>query len=176
MARLKPIEPTQATGRIKEIYDGPLKGKHFNIFKSIANSPTALDAYLALSGAMKHASLSAAEREIVQLTVGQANNCEYCVAAHTAIGKSVGLTDAQTLEARRGSMADPRHGALARFVSAVHEKRGNVSDADLAAFRGAGFSDASVAEVVAEYALATFTNFFNHINQTPVDFPPPPRL
>jgi len=177
MPRLKVVDPASSTGRAKEIFEGPLKGKHFNIFKGMANSPATLDAYLALSGALKNASLSAKEQEVVQLVIAQANNCEYCVSAHTAIAKGAGLSDAQTVAARRGSLKDDaKLDALARFASAVFEKRGFVSDDDLTKFRAAGYSDAAIAEVSAIYALALFTNTFNHINQTAVDFPAPPAI
>ncbi len=176
MSRIAPVNPATATGRAKEIFDGPLAGKHFNIFKSMAASPAALDAYLGMAGALSKASLSAKEREVIQLVVGQANNCAYCTAAHTAIGKSVGLTDAQTIEARRGTLADPKLNAIARFALALHEKRGLISDHDFANFQAAGYSDAHAAEAVACYALAIYTNSFNHMNGTPVDFPEPPAI
>jgi uncharacterized peroxidase-related enzyme len=171
MARLTSIEPASATGRTKELFEGPLKGKTFNIFKAMGNSPAALDAYLGLSGALAKGVLTPAEREVIQLTIGQANNCGYCVAAHTAIGKMSGLSEAQTIEARRGHLADPKLNALARFALAVHEKKGFVSDQDVSAFKAAGYGDGAVAEVIAVYALAIYTNYFNHVNDTPVDFP-----
>lgn len=171
MSRIAPVDPATLTGKSKELLDGPLAGKHFNIFKSMAQSPAALQAYLGLAGATGSGTLSAKEREVIQLAVGEANNCEYCVSAHTAIGKGAGLTDAQTLEARRGSLADTKLNALAKFSLALHEKRGFVSDADVAAFKAAGYGDAHLAEVVANYALAIYTNYFNHVNLTPVDFP-----
>ncbi len=175
--RLKPIDPATATGRAKDIFEGPLKGKAFNIFKAMANSTAALDAYLSLSGALNNASLSFKEREVVQLAIGAANNCGYCQAAHTAIGQSAGLTPAQTVEARRGTItSDPKLNALAKFTLALHEKRGFVSDADLTAFKSAGYTDGHVAEVVAGYALATLTNYFNAVNQTDLDFPPAPAI
>jgi len=176
MPRLTPIDPTTAAGRAKEIFDGPLKGKAFNIFRAMAASPAALDAYLALSGALSHGTLSMKEREVVQLAIGQANGCDYCVAAHTAIGKGGGLTDDQCLGARRGTLTDPRLDALAKFALRLHEKNGTVSDADLTAFRSAGFNDGHIAEVVANYALAVFTNYFNHVNATISDFPAVPRV
>jgi uncharacterized peroxidase-related enzyme len=176
MPRITPVNPAAASGRAKEIFDGPLAGKHFNIFKSMAQSPSVLDAYLALSGAVGHGTLSAKEREVIQLAVGEANTCSYCLAAHTAIGKSTGLTEAQTIEARRGTLADAKLNALAKFALALHEKRGSVSDGDIAAFKAAGYSEGSLGEVVANYALATFTNYFNHVNETPVDFPAAPAI
>ena len=172
MPRLPTIDPAHATGRVKEIFDGPLKGKHFNIFKGLANSPAALDAYLALSGALSKAGLSAKEQEVIQLAIGEANNCGYCASAHTAIGKMVGLSDTQTVGARRGTITDDaKLNALAKFALALHEKRGFVSEQDINAFKAAGYADAHVPEVIASYALATYTNYFNHANETPVDFP-----
>ncbi len=176
MSRIAPIDPAHATGRAKEIFEGPLKGKHFNIFKSMAASPAALDAYLGFSGAMGKASLSAKEQEVVQLAISEANNCGYCAAAHTAIGKMHGLTDAQTIDARRGHLEDPKLNALAKFVLAIHEKKGFVSDNDVAAFRNAGYGDAQLAEAVASYAQIVFTNIFNHVNNTPIDFPIPAKI
>lgn len=171
MGRIKPVDPATATGRAKEIFEGPLKGKAFNIFKAMASSPAALDVYLGMSGALSHAGISAKEREAIQLAIGEANNCGYCVAAHTVIGKGAGLTDAQTIEARRGHVEDAKLGALVRFAVAIHEKRGFVSDADVAAFKNAGYTDGNIAEVIATYALALYTNYFNHVNGTEVDFP-----
>ncbi|MCL4742920.1 MAG: carboxymuconolactone decarboxylase family protein [Phycisphaerales bacterium] len=177
MPRLPLIDPAQATGRVREILDGPLKGKHYAIFRAMANSPVALDAYLGLAGAATRASLTPGEREIIQLAVAQATGCDYCLAAHTAAGARVGLTAEQMLGARRGAIpGDPRLDALARFALALHEKRGHVTDADLASFRGAGFTDAQVVEAVVVFALATYTNVINHVAGTPVDFPPAPAL
>jgi uncharacterized peroxidase-related enzyme len=176
MPRLPVIDPASATGKVKDIFDGPLKGKHLNIFKGLANSPAALQAYLGMSGALNEGVLTPAEREVIALTVGEANNCGYCVAAHTALGKKAGLSEPQTVEARRGKMADAKLGALSRFVGLLGEKKGFVSDGDLAAFKQAGYTDAHVAESIACYALNLFTNYFNHVNDTKIDVPAPPKL
>jgi AhpD family alkylhydroperoxidase len=176
-ARIAPLDPATLSGRAKEIFDGPLKGKHFNIFRSMAVSPAMLDMYLGIGGAMKSASLSPKEQEVIQLAIAQAQDCGYCAAAHTAIGKSVGLTEQQTIEARRGSMpGDPKLNALARFALAIHEKKGFVSDDDVRAFKAAGYSDQQMAEVVGSYVQMIFTSTFNHLNDTPVDFPPAPKI
>ncbi len=177
MPRLQTIDPSTATGRAKEIFDGPLKGKHFNIFKGMANSPAVLDMYLAMTGALSKASLSAKEQEVIQLAIGQANDCDYCQAAHTAIGKGAGLTEDQTIEARRGSVpSDAKLDALARFAIAINEKKGFVSDDDLSAMRSAGYDDGAIAEAVASFALAVFTNYFNHVNDSEIDFPAAPAI
>lgn len=176
MSRLTPVEPSAAPADIKAIYDGPLAGKHFNLFKSLANSAAALNAYLAMSGALGKGAFNAQERELIQLAVAQANNCGYCLAAHTAIARGHHVSDERILEARRGRGSDGRPHALIQFVLALHEKRGLVSDADIAAFLNAGWTEAHLAEVVPNYALAIFTNYFNHLNQTPIDFPQAPAI
>lgn len=176
MPRLNIVDPATATGRVKEIFDGPLEGKHFNIFKGMANSAAGIDAYLALAGALGNAALTDAEREVVALAIAEANECDYCAAAHTALGKMAGLTDPQTVEARKGHLGDARLDALAKFALRLHEKKGFVSDEDLKTFKEAGYTDGHVVEVIATYALNLFTNYFNHVNQTDVDFPSAPAI
>src|SRR5690606_38979374 len=103
--------------------------------------------------------------------------CDYCQAAHTHIGKGAGLSEAQTIAARTGGdLGDAKLNAVAKFATALHEKRGSVSDADLTAFKSAGYTDGHIAELVASAALATYTNFFNLTNQTVVDLPTPPKV
>lgn len=177
MPRLKVIDPDKAEGRAKELFDGPLKTKRLNIFKGMANAPAALDAYLAFSGALSKGQLSAAERELIALAIAEANSCDYCRAAHTAIGKGAGLSDAETVAARRGAIeSNKRQDAIVKFALKLHEKRGSVSDQDLKEFRAAGFDDQHITEVVGNYALNVFTNYFNHVNDTAVDFPTPAPL
>ena len=65
MARITPVDPATVTGKSKELLDGPLAGKHFNIFRSMAQSPAALQAYLGLSGAVANGGLNAKERDAV---------------------------------------------------------------------------------------------------------------
>ena len=176
MARLQVVEPKQAEGKAKEIFEGPLKGMEINIFKGMANSPAVLQAYLGMSGALEKGLLTGEEREAIMLVVGEANQCGYCVAAHTMLGKQAGLTDEQTVEARKGQMSDPKLAAVVTFAKALHEKKGWVDDADLDAFRAAGYTDGHIAEAVANYALSVFTNYFNHVNDTDIDMPKPPAL
>lgn len=177
MARLNVVDPAHASGKVKELFDGPLAGKHLNIFKGLGNSPAALNFYLQASGALKDASLSDKEKEVVQLVFAEGNGCEYCTAAHTTIGKGAGLSDDQMLAARSGGdLGDAKLTALRTFAEAVHEKRANVTDEDIENFKSAGYDDGAIAEVIAVSALATFTNYFNHVNQTEVDFPQPPKV
>lgn len=176
MPRLNTIDPKTATGKAKELFDGPLKGKHLNIFKGMANAPAGLQAYLGMAGALGEGELSAAEREVIALVTGQHNDCEYCLAAHTHMGKGAGLSEAQTLDARRGEMDDAKLNALAGFTRALLEKKGHANEGDLKAFKSAGYTDGHVVEVIANVGLNFYTNFFNHVNGTEVDLPKAPSL
>ncbi|MCW5755817.1 MAG: carboxymuconolactone decarboxylase family protein [Phycisphaeraceae bacterium] len=171
MARLNTVDPANATGKAKEIFEGPLKGKHLNIFKGMANSPAALQAYLGMSGALGQGTLSPAEREVIALAVGQHNECEYCLAAHTMMGKGAGLSEEQTLQARRGELNDAKLNALAGFAKTLVAKNGWAEDTDIKAFKQAGYTDEHVVEAIANVGLNLFTNYFNHVNDTPLDLP-----
>ncbi|MFI4917746.1 MAG: carboxymuconolactone decarboxylase family protein [Phycisphaerales bacterium JB060] len=176
MARLNTIDPSTATGKAKELFDGPLKGKHLNIFKGMANSPAGLQAYLGMAGALGEGKLSAQEREVIALVTAQQNDCEYCLAAHTHMGKGAGLTEAQTIAARRGELDDANLGALATFTRSLLEKKGFADEGDLKAFKNAGYDDGHVVETIANVGLNFYTNFFNHVNETDVDLPEAPKL
>jgi uncharacterized peroxidase-related enzyme len=178
MPRLTPLDPSQATGETKQLYEGILGNlpKVINIFQGLGNSSAALKAYLQMSGALKEGALDAKLREQIALRVGQLNECSYCLAAHTKIGSGAGLGQEERLSARRGSGTDPRATAALQFVEKVVRGHGKVSDADVQAVRSAGFKDGEIAEIVANIALNVYTNYFNNVNGTEVDFPAAPPL
>jgi len=142
-----------------------------NIMKTMANSPAVLDAYLKFSSSLGSGVLTAQNREQIALNVGEFNQCGYCLAAHSTIGKSLGLTEEEIQSNRSGTGSDEKTNALMNLSRKIVEKRGFVSDQDIQEFRAAGFGDAEITEVVASVALNIFTNYFNHLAQTEVDFP-----
>ena len=173
MSRIETVNPSQATGKAKELLDGVKSklGMTPNLMRVMANSPAVLDAYLKFSGTLGSGDLPAKTREQIALAVGQANSCDYCLSAHSAIGKMVGLTADQILDSRRGTSAQPTTDAVLRFARQLVDKSGLVSDADLEAVRSAGLNDGAIAEIVANVALNIFTNYFNHVARTEIDFP-----
>lgn len=177
MARLPVIDPSDATGTAKEAFDGPLSAMPINIFKGMANSQAGLPAYLGLAGALGHSSFGDKEKEAIALVVGAFNGCDYCTAAHTMLGTKAGLSEDQTVALRSGSSTgDDKIDALATFTRRILDTKGYIEDADLQSFKGAGYDDASVVDVTVAIALNTYTNFFNHVNDTMVDMPAPPVL
>ncbi len=173
MSRIPQINPESATGKAKELLDAVKSklGLVPNMTRAMANSPAVLDGYLSFSGSLSKGNLSAKLREQIALTVGEANGCDYCLAAHSTIGKMVGLTAEQIMDSRRGTAVESKAEALLKFARRVVDERGRVSDLDLADARLAGLDDAALAEVVANVALNIFTNFFNHVAETDIDFP-----
>jgi len=173
MTRIQPVSYEESTGKTKQLLDA-VRGKLGvvpNMMKTMAQSPAVLEAYLNFSGALGGGRLDARLREQIALLSAEANGCGYCASAHTAIGKMVGLGEDAILAARRGEAADVRTDAALKFARTVIVNRGEVSDADLQAVKGAGFSDGEVGEIVANVALNIFTNYFNEIAKTDIDFP-----
>ncbi len=143
-----------------------------NMFRLIANSPQTLEAYLGVSAALGKGALPAATRERIALAVAEVNGCDYCLSAHTYLGKNLAhLDDAEIAANRAGASTDPKADAAVRFAARIARQRGQVSDADLSAVKLAGYSDAQVLEIVMHVAINTFTNYVNEVFATDIDFP-----
>jgi uncharacterized peroxidase-related enzyme len=143
-----------------------------NLFRTVANSPAALQGYLGLSGGLAKGKLSAATRERIALTVAEIDECGYCLAAHSYVGKNFAKLDDREIDANRdASSRDPKAGAALRFAAKVVQARGHVSDEDVAEVKRAGYDDAEVVEIVAHVALNILTNYVNEVAKTEIDFP-----
>ena len=178
MPRMNVIAVEQADGRVRELYAG-LKaaiGAVPNIYRGVANSPAALEILFGMGAKLREGGLSGAQTEAVKLIVAQTYGCNYCLAAHTLVGKKSGLSEADTLAIRRGTIADPGLSALVRFVNVAIQPAGRVSDDDLNAIRRAGFSDAQITDILMVLAQTVFTTLFNRVNRTELDFPAAPAL
>ena len=143
-----------------------------NLFLLAATSPQALEGYLGMSGALAKGALPAATRERIALAVAQINGCDYCLSAHTFLGKNLAkLDDAEITANRNGASNDPKADAAVRFAAIVAQNRGLITDGDFAAVKLAGYSDAQIIEIVQHVALNVWTNTFNNVFQTEIDFP-----
>lgn len=179
MSRIAPIDrqnPSAAVASQLAAVKAKL-GMVPNLFATFAQSPVALNAYLALSDAVTHGGiLSVKDRERIALAVGQVNGCDYCLSAHTLMGQKAGLSGDEVLAARRGEAGDVRAQAIISLARAIVSQRGLIDDAALEAARAAGLTDATVLEVLAVVVVNLFTNYANHIAGTEIDFPKAPAL
>jgi uncharacterized peroxidase-related enzyme len=173
MNRIDPLDPESATGEARTLLEAVEKklGMVPNLTRGLAHSPAALEGYLSLMGALAKGALSPRQREQIALAVAEANQCDYCLSAHSAIGGRLGLDEAEIRRNRRAESADDRTSAVLRLARRVVDTRGDVSDHDLQAARSAGLADGEIVEVVAHVALNVFTNYFNRLARTEIDFP-----
>ncbi|GAA1299227.1 alkyl hydroperoxide reductase AhpD [Planotetraspora silvatica] len=173
MSRLNVPAPEDVPAGAQRILDnvGTQLGFVPNMFKTIASNPTVLEAVTTLQGTLSRV-LDAKTRHSIALAVSQANGCSYCLAIHTYVAtKFSGMSGDDIELGRVGSSADPKRAAAARFAQRVVDSRGQVSDAELAGVRGAGYTDPQILAIVALAVQFLLTNFINNVNQTDLDIP-----
>jgi uncharacterized peroxidase-related enzyme len=142
-----------------------------NLFGVFAESPAALGGGLAIYEAFSTSSLSRAEQQIVMLAASEANDCEYCVAAHSTLAKRMAKVDPALVDAvrDRAPLSDARLDALTRFTRRIVEQRGRLADAEVDAFLDAGYTRAQVLEVLLGVGMKTFNNYVDHLAHTPLN-------
>jgi len=171
--RLNLVDPTTATGAAKVSLDA-VKGAFGmvpNMRQAMANAPVVVGALMGFWAALGKGKLDAKTREAIAIAVAEANLCGYCLAEHTAMGQSHGLSVEQVRLFRTGVVGDARLDAVVKLARAIVRQSGHVSDAELADARSAGLGDGEIAEVVANVAVNYFTNYFNHVADPALDFP-----
>lgn len=141
------------------------------MFRASANSPAALQSMWGSFGALGGGVIAPKLAEQIAVAVADRNACEYCLAAHTALGRKAGASADEMRAAQAGESADAKTQAALRFALKIVDTRGRISDADLQALRAAGFGDEEAVEILAHVALNIFTNYLNLAFAVPVDFP-----
>lgn len=143
-----------------------------NLFRLVAISPAALEGYVGMFGALGKGQLPLPTRARIALTVAELNGCDYCLSAHTYLGREVAkLGDAEMTANRNGGSNDIKADAAVQFAVRVVKSRGHVSDEDFRAVKAAGYDDAQIIEIVQHVALNTWTNYINTVAKTEIDFP-----
>jgi uncharacterized peroxidase-related enzyme len=173
MSRLPAVKTNGATSELKRsLKTSRLKLTEAPRFLQVmANSPASLRAYIRADAALVRGQLTPRQREQVALAVAEINGSSYSLSAHYDTGKRLGLTDHEMQLARNATAVDPKADTMLRFTQAVVLQRGEISDEDFHALRKAGFTDAQIVEIVANIALNIFSNYFNSVARTEVDFP-----
>jgi uncharacterized peroxidase-related enzyme len=175
MSRINTPALESATGATAEVYAQIKKtvGQLPNTFAVIgAHGPSALKAILQADGVLAAGSLTKQDQETIKLVVSEVAGCDYCVAAHSLLGKLTGLAPEVLKQIRAGQPTDnAKRDALARFVRNLVQTSGTISDEEFAVIRAAGYSDAQLVDISLAIAVTVFTNVFNRINDTTIDFP-----
>nr|WP_315217238.1 carboxymuconolactone decarboxylase family protein [uncultured Duganella sp.] len=173
MTRIALVSPADTTGERQQLLaqiQGAF-GTTPNMFKAVANSTAALKSMWGSFGALGGGVIGAKLGEQIAVAIADRNECDYCLAAHTALGRKAGATAEEMSAAQAGQSADPKTAAALRFATAIVNNRAQIGDDDVAALRQAGFDDEAIVEIMAHVALNLFTNYVNVALQVPVDFP-----
>jgi uncharacterized peroxidase-related enzyme len=175
MSRLPVPALNAASGATAEIYAQIRKtvGNVPNTFAAIgAYRPDALKAILQADSVLGAGNLSRRDQETIKLVISGVAGCDYCVAAHSLLGKLAGLKPDELKNIRdRKPTGDAKRDALIRFVRVLSESSGTVTSDEFAAIKAAGYSDAQLVDISLAFATTVFTNVFNRINDTAIDFP-----
>lgn len=173
MSRVPLINPQDTTDE-RQVLLGQIHaafGATPNMFRAVANSTAALKSMWGSFGALGNGVIPAKLGEQIAVAIANRNACEYCLAAHTALGRKAGASSQEMTAAQSGESEDLKTAAALRFVLRVVEGRGQIDDAEVQQLRTAGFGDEEIVEILAHVALNLFTNYINVAFSVPVDFP-----
>ena len=173
MSRIAPVldatatpEESEALAAIRSAW-----GAVPELGRVIARSNPLTRALLAFDRELGRGRFTGAFAEQIDIAVANENRCPYCLAAHTAAGRALGLDDRALADAQTGHAADTRHAAALTFAQAVARERGHLGSAELGAVRAAGWTDGDIVELVSHVIAATLTNYLHHLSEVTVDFP-----
>ena len=175
MSRISTPAADTATGASADLFAQIKKGIGSvpNTYAAIGfHDPAALTAILAADAVLAAGSLSKSDQETIKLLMSATVECDYCVAAHSLLGKMAGLSRDALRRIRAGEpTGDEKRDALIRFVKLLASTSGTIEKSEFEAIKGVGYTDRQLVEVSLAIATTTFTNVFNRINDTEVDFP-----
>ncbi|WP_193181214.1 carboxymuconolactone decarboxylase family protein [Nisaea sediminum] len=173
MARIAKVTADTANAEQAVLLDA-IKGKLGmvpNFLAVLAQSPVALNSFLGLHGVAGAGELDAPTRERIAIALADENACQYCLSAHTAIGRKTGLTDADMAANRDGGSTDDRAAAAVRFALSLNKNRGALTASEFNAVRDAGYSDAEIVEIVVHVGMNLLTNILAKSTEIDIDFP-----
>ena len=173
MNTLKPLKKEEASFETQQVFT-ELKSKIGmvpNLYVAMGVSNKLLSGYLSFVETLKSGDFSGKEYEAIALATSQINNCEYCISAHTTLGKMQGLSEAETLEIRQNTVIDKKLSALVSLVSEIISKNGYPYETTISEFLLAGYSKAAFAELIAIVTMTTLTNYIHHNGNFEIDFP-----
>ena len=173
MSRITTVTDDIAHNEQKELF-AAIKAKLGmvpNFLRVFANSPDALKAFLGLHHIAESGALSPATRERIAVALAQKNECQYCLSAHTAIGRKAGLNSEEIDNNRTGESQDAKAAVAIKFARSLVEHMGEITTAELQAMRDAGFSEAEIVEVITHTGMNVLTNILAKASRVVIDFP-----
>ena len=178
MKTLKALQANQVDESTQHVFEAIKQkvGMLPNLYASMGNSPQLLKGFLAFEDTLKQGFFSNKENEAIALAVSQANNCEYCLSAHSTIGKMLGYSENQIIEIRQGNVSDSKLAALTTLARELTEKRGKASPEAVESFLSQGYTHQALAELIGMVAVRSITNYIFSNGDFDIDFPKAPQL
>jgi uncharacterized peroxidase-related enzyme len=175
MNRLHTINVSEATGETAVLFAAITKavGMIPNAYVAIgSNAPHVLANVLQTGAVLKQGQLSGRELEAINLAVSETSGCDYCLAAHTMTSKMAGYTPEEIIELRKGGFkSDAKIDALVKFVTTLVSTSNTLPAAAVDGVKKAGYTDPQIVESILAVSAILFTNMFNRVNDTVLDFP-----
>ncbi|PHZ86527.1 carboxymuconolactone decarboxylase family protein [Paremcibacter congregatus] len=173
MSRINLVTNETATSEQKELFNAITDqlGMVPNFLKIFANSPVALRGFLGLHAIAGAGSLDTLTKERIALAVAEQNACEYCVSAHSAIGRKAGLSSAEIEANRAGTSQDAKAAVAVKLAKSLAEHSGAVTTSELLEARNAGFTDADIVEIITHVGMNILTNILGKASRVEIDFP-----
>ena len=178
MAHITLVTPDSAQGELKDLYTAVEQtfGTVPNFIQAMGHSPALLGGFLGLYGGLAKGSIDAATAERIALAMSEANRCDYCVAAHSALAHHAGLSADEITAARQGTSLNDHAAAAVKFARSVLDNQGQVTVSEIEAIRQAGYSDAQIVEIIGHVGLNTLLNHLGKATRIDIDFPRMPAL
>ena len=173
MARLTQVADSDASPETATLFAAIRRkiGMVPNLYRVAGNEPAVLSGLLSLNETLADGRFDPHTREAIALAVAGANACDYCASAHAAISTGLKVPPEAIDDHLAGQSDDPRLAAILALATVIIERRGKISDGDIARARAAGLTDADIVETIANAVANIFTNYLNHVAETDIDFP-----
>ena len=173
MSLISPLPKTDANPQVKEKLENIEEafGMLPNIIGVMARSEATLDMYMSMEGGLDSGELSKPQREMIALAVSQANECRYCVSAHTEFCSGLGLDTTDIIKSRLCEADNPKDQAMLDLAVSIVENRGQVSEEQVGEAREAGLTDSLILEVFSNTIFVIMGNYINHLARIDIDFP-----
>ncbi|WP_353147627.1 carboxymuconolactone decarboxylase family protein [Chryseobacterium sp.] len=158
------------------IFDNLEKALGFvpNLYAVIAYSRNGLERFLTYQNAKT--SLTAKEKEAVNLVVSQVNSCVYCQSAHLVLGKLNGFSDEELHDIRLIKSKDSKLNALVTLAADITKNRGKISDISLQEFFLQGYTKENLVDLILQISDKTAMNYLHNLTKVEVDFPLAPGV
>ncbi|QDT41928.1 hypothetical protein Pan241w_20080 [Gimesia alba] len=141
-----------------------------NLLGVLAEAPVAAEAYLSMIDLCRRSSMTPTERHVTWFAVNDVHECQYCMAAHTAVARLEEIPEAVIEAARNGTTYhDERLQILREFTQNVVNQRGVIPPEAVTQFLDAGFTQKHVLEIIVFVSTKVLSNYTNHIAGTPLD-------